>query len=87
MFVHVSLVLGRFPPQTALKTPCDWLVFPPDSQEPIHSDEQTDVLGRQAHRRQDQQHGHQAGTGNTGRSHTGQRGRHTGQEKEVEVET
>lgn len=49
-----------------------------NSQQPIDSNQQTDVLGWQAYSGQDQQHSHQAGTGNTGCSNTGQGGCQTG---------
>lgn len=53
-----------------------------DSQQPVDGDQQTDVLGWQADGRQDQQHGHQSGAGNTGSSNTGQGGSHTKEGKE-----
>lgn len=49
-----------------------------NSQQPVNSNQQTDILGRQAHSGQDQKHGHQSGTGNTGCSNTGQGGCQTG---------
>lgn len=48
----------------------------PDSQQPVHSNQQTDVLSGQAHGGQDQQHGHQSSTGDAGGSNTGQGGGH-----------
>lgn len=48
-------------------------------------DEQTDVLGGEAHGRQDQQHGDQSGTRNAGCSHAGQRGRHAAMRKENRI--
>lgn len=53
-----------------------------DSQQPIDSDEQADVLGGQAHRCQDKQHGDQSGAGDAGGAHTGQGSRHAGEKEE-----
>lgn len=49
-----------------------------NSQQPVDSNQQTDVLGRQAYSSQDQKHSHQTRAGNTGRSNTGQGGCQTG---------
>lgn len=49
-----------------------------NSQQPVNSNQQTDILGRQTHGSQDQKHGHQSGTGDTGCSNTGQGGCQTG---------
>ncbi len=49
-----------------------------NSQQPVDSNQQTDVLGWQANSSQDQEHRHQASTGNTGCSNTGQGGCQTG---------
>lgn len=59
------------------------IVFLSNSQQPVNSNQQTDVLGWQAYSSQDQEHSHQAGTGNTGCSDTGQGGRQTGWGKKV----
>ena len=48
------------------------------SQQPVHSNQQTDVLGGQANCGQDQEHGHQSSTWDTGGSNTGQGGGQTG---------
>lgn len=52
-----------------------------DSQQPVDSNQQADVLGWQADGRQDQQHGYQSGAGNAGSSNTGQGGGHTEEEE------
>lgn len=44
-------------------------------QQPVHSHQQADVLGRQAHSRQNEEHGDEPGTGDTGCTNAGQRGR------------
>lgn len=44
-------------------------------QQPVHSHQQADVLGRQAYSRQNEEHGDQPRTGNTGCTNAGQRGR------------
>ena len=46
------------------------------SQQPVDGHQQADVLRGKAHGREDEEHGHQPGTGNTGRSHAGQCGCH-----------
>lgn len=56
----------------------------PDSQQPVDSDEQADVLSRQTHGCQDEQHRNQSSTGNTGSSNTGQGGSHTEEGKNEE---
>lgn len=43
-------------------------------QQPIHSHQQADVLSRQAHRCQNEEHGNQSGTGDTGCTNAGQCG-------------
>lgn len=42
-----------------------------DLQKPIDSDQQADVLSGQSNRCENQQHGHQSSTGDTGSSNTG----------------
>lgn len=42
-----------------------------DLQKPVDGDEQADVLSGQPNRCENQQHGHQSGTGDTGSSNTG----------------
>ena len=51
-----------------------------NSQQPVDSDQEADVLSGQPHRREDQEHGHESRTGDTGCSDTGQGGCHTAQE-------
>lgn len=66
-----------FPATPYTPTPTPSAYQTPDSQQPVDSNQQTDVLGGQADSGQDQQHGHQSCTGNTGSSNTGQSGSHT----------
>lgn len=58
---------------------------PGDSQQPVDGDQEADVLRGQAHRREDQKHGHESGAGDTGSSDTCQGGCHTEQEKQVQL--
>lgn len=51
-----------------------------DSQQPVHSNQEADVLSGQPHCCEDQKHGHKSCTGDTGCSNTGQGGCHTNQE-------
>lgn len=46
-------------------------------QQPVDGNQEADVLSGQPNCREDQQHGYQSGTGDTGSSYTGQGGRHT----------
>lgn len=48
-----------------------------NSQEPVDSDDQGDILSGQAHGAQHDHHGHQAGLGHTGSSDAGSCGRDT----------
>lgn len=55
-----------------------WMTaFALNLQQPVDSDQEADVLSGQPHRREDQKHGHQSSTGDTGCSHAGQGGSHT----------
>lgn len=56
---------------------CGWK----NSQQPVNSNKQTDILGWQAHSGEDQKHSHQSGTGDTGCSNTGQGGCQTGRKE------
>lgn len=46
-------------------------------QKPVNSNKQTDVLGRETHGSQDQQHSDKSRAGNAGSSNTGKGGRQT----------
>lgn len=54
-------------------------------QQPVNSDQEAYVLSGQPNCSQDQNHGHQSGTGNTGSSHTSQSGRHTARKAKVNL--
>lgn len=58
-------------------------MLPVNSQQPVDSDQEADVLSGQPHRREDQEHGHESSTGDTGRSNAGQSGCHAKKGKQI----